>query len=155
YDDAPMPYMQRLSWSGLALHAGHARGYPSSHGCIRLPTGFAAALFKEETRGMTVVITGHAPGKEQTLMASRQNARTNSPCCEADRFKGRGDLRVMKYTSGEGDSKAPPEIPCCAPVAGASGQLSSALPEAAGNGEAGDQAHSGAGNHDVKQHADQ
>src|SRR5438105_16366 len=84
YDDAPMPYMQRLSWDGLALHGGHPRGYPASHGCIRLPMGFAAALFKEETRGMQVVITGHAPGKQDTMMASRQNARTNSPCCEAN-----------------------------------------------------------------------
>lgn len=52
YDDAPMPYMQRLSWSGLALHAGAVRPRPASHGCVRLPYGFAAALYKEATRGM-------------------------------------------------------------------------------------------------------
>lgn len=57
YDDAPMPYMQRLSWSGLALHAGRVPGYPASHGCVRLPEAFAAHLFEVTSRGMTVVIT--------------------------------------------------------------------------------------------------
>lgn len=78
YDDAPMPFMQRLAWSGLALHAGRVRGYPASHGCVRLPMGFAAVLFKENTRGMHVVITGHAPSKEEIIMASRQTAPANA-----------------------------------------------------------------------------
>jgi hypothetical protein len=74
YDDAPMPYMQRLTQDGLALHGGHPRGYPASHGCIRLPMGFAAALFKEDKRGMHVVITGRAPSESQTTVASQQHA---------------------------------------------------------------------------------
>jgi hypothetical protein len=41
YDNAPMPYMQRLTWQGVALHAGNLPGYPASHGCIRLPKEFA------------------------------------------------------------------------------------------------------------------
>jgi lipoprotein-anchoring transpeptidase ErfK/SrfK len=45
YSNAPMPYMQRLTWDGIALHGGHIPGYPASHGCIRLPLGFAKALF--------------------------------------------------------------------------------------------------------------
>ncbi|CAD5106900.1 L,D-transpeptidase [Zestomonas carbonaria] len=45
YNDAPMPYMQRLTWDGIALHAGNLPGYPASHGCIRLPTDFAKALY--------------------------------------------------------------------------------------------------------------
>lgn len=45
YDDAPMPYMQRLTWGGVALHAGHVPGYPASHGCIRLPKAFAKKLY--------------------------------------------------------------------------------------------------------------
>lgn len=56
YDDAPMPFMQRLTWDGLALHAGWVPGYPASHGCVRLPADFAEALFALSTRGMTVVI---------------------------------------------------------------------------------------------------
>ena len=41
YDDAAMPYMQRLTWSGIALHGGALPGYPASHGCVRMPHGFA------------------------------------------------------------------------------------------------------------------
>lgn len=57
YDNAPMPYMQRLTWKGVALHAGHLPGYPASHGCIRLPLGFAKLLYGVTGIGMTVVIT--------------------------------------------------------------------------------------------------
>jgi lipoprotein-anchoring transpeptidase ErfK/SrfK len=45
YDDAPMPYMQRLTWGGVALHAGRVPGYPASHGCIRMPRAFAKKLY--------------------------------------------------------------------------------------------------------------
>jgi L,D-transpeptidase catalytic domain len=44
YDGAPMPYMERLTWSGIALHAGGLPGYPESHGCIHLPSEFAKLL---------------------------------------------------------------------------------------------------------------
>jgi hypothetical protein len=60
YDNAPMPYMQRLTWSGIALHAGKLPGYPASHGCIRLPAGFAKLLFGVTKLGMTVVVTDQA-----------------------------------------------------------------------------------------------
>lgn len=59
YDNAPMPLMQRLTWSGIAIHAGHLPGYPASHGCIRLPQGFAEHLYSVTKLGMTVVITDH------------------------------------------------------------------------------------------------
>ncbi|WP_239987438.1 L,D-transpeptidase [Sphingosinithalassobacter portus] len=57
YNNAPMPYMQRLTWGGIALHGGNLPGYPASHGCIRLPHDFARLLFAETGLGMTVVIT--------------------------------------------------------------------------------------------------
>lgn len=60
YDNAPMPYMQRLTWQGVALHAGNLPGYPASHGCIRLPHEFARLLFGVTRLGMTVVITDRA-----------------------------------------------------------------------------------------------
>lgn len=60
YDDAPMPFMQRLTWSGIALHAGNLPGYPASHGCIRLPLGFAKLLYGVTRLGLTVVITDKA-----------------------------------------------------------------------------------------------
>src|SRR6476469_8359321 len=56
YDNAPMPYMQRLTWGGVALHAGNLPGFPASHGCIRLPAGFAKLLYGATRLGMTVVI---------------------------------------------------------------------------------------------------
>ncbi|HEU4705184.1 MAG TPA: L,D-transpeptidase family protein [Sphingomicrobium sp.] len=60
YDNAPMPYMQRLTWSGIALHAGQLPGYPASHGCIRLPAAFARLLYGVTRLGMTVVVTDQA-----------------------------------------------------------------------------------------------
>jgi Ion channel/L,D-transpeptidase catalytic domain len=45
YKGAQMPHMQRLTWSGIALHAGHLPGYPASAGCVRMPIDFAANLF--------------------------------------------------------------------------------------------------------------
>jgi len=57
YNNAPMPNMQRLTWKGIALHAGKLPGYPASHGCIRLPHAFSSLLFGATDLGMTVVIT--------------------------------------------------------------------------------------------------
>lgn len=62
YDDAPMPYMQRLTWDGVALHGGQVTGKPASHGCVRLPEAFAEKLFEVTERGMTVIVAeGAAP----------------------------------------------------------------------------------------------
>jgi len=57
YDNAPMPYMERLTWDGVALHGGTLPGYAASHGCIRLPKAFAEKLYGETRLGMTVVVT--------------------------------------------------------------------------------------------------
>src|SRR6185312_1681004 len=59
YDDAFMPHMQRLTWSGIALHGGALPGHPASHGCIRLPYEFAERLFDVTRVGMRVIV---APG---------------------------------------------------------------------------------------------
>ena len=56
YDDAFMPHMQRITWSGIALHGGVLPGRPASHGCIRLPFDFAARLFDATTMGMRVIV---------------------------------------------------------------------------------------------------
>lgn len=58
YNDAPMPYMQRLTWDGIALHGGTLPGYPASHGCVRLPQAFAEKLFAITRNGDTVVVAG-------------------------------------------------------------------------------------------------
>src|SRR6201987_1743779 len=56
YDDASMPHMQRLTWSGIALHGGPLPGHPASHGCIRLPYEFAERLFDMTSIGMRVIV---------------------------------------------------------------------------------------------------
>ena len=62
YSNAPMPFMQRLTWDGVALHAGHNPGYPASHGCIRLPTGFARTLFGMTQLGTLVRVNADELG---------------------------------------------------------------------------------------------
>lgn len=64
YDNAPMPFMQRLTWDGVALHAGAIPGEPASHGCIRLPKTFAAKLFGATELGATVLVVDDAPSPE-------------------------------------------------------------------------------------------
>jgi hypothetical protein len=56
YEDGYMPHMQRLTWSGIALHGGHLPGYPASHGCVRMPFAFAARLFDATRLGMRVIV---------------------------------------------------------------------------------------------------
>ncbi|MGC2339586.1 MAG: L,D-transpeptidase, partial [Pseudolabrys sp.] len=59
YSAAPMPYMQRITWSGIALHAGVLPGHPASHGCIRLANDFAIRLWRLTKRGTRVIIARH------------------------------------------------------------------------------------------------
>jgi lipoprotein-anchoring transpeptidase ErfK/SrfK len=68
YDDAPMPYMQRLTWYGIALHAGHVPGYPASHGCIRLPRSYAKKLFNLTGHGTRVTITRAKPASPDAAL---------------------------------------------------------------------------------------
>ena len=56
YDDAYMPNMQRITWSGIALHGGALPGYPASHGCIRMPFDFASRLFDATRIGLRVIV---------------------------------------------------------------------------------------------------
>ena len=60
YSGAPMPYMQRITWSGVAMHAGVLPGYPASHGCIRLPTEFAIRLWGMTKMGARVIVARRA-----------------------------------------------------------------------------------------------
>lgn len=67
YKGAPMPYMQRLTWDGIALHAGNLPGYPASHGCVRLPYEFSQKLFGLTTKGATVVISSRHSAPKNSL----------------------------------------------------------------------------------------
>jgi hypothetical protein len=66
YKGAKMPHMQRLTWTGIAMHAGQLPGYPASHGCVRLPEDFAAKLYTVTNFGTTVIITDNTSGPANT-----------------------------------------------------------------------------------------
>ena len=69
YHNAPMPYMQRLTWSGIAMHSGQLPGYAASHGCVRLPYDFSVLLFETTSKGGTVII-GDGKTPEPRLAAN-------------------------------------------------------------------------------------
>lgn len=69
YDNAPMPYMQRLTWRGIALHAGELPGYPASHGCIRLPWSFAKKLYGLTDYDTRVTITDRSPDSPEDALS--------------------------------------------------------------------------------------
>lgn len=85
YNSAPMPFMQRLNWHGVALHAGEIPGYPASHGCIRLPAGFAQRLFATTEVGTFVFVTEEPVASPQAaLELARAHADAPMP---ADRTR--------------------------------------------------------------------
>ena len=67
YDNAPMPFMQRLTWGGIALHAGQIPGRPASHGCVRLPLAFARLLFGVTRMGGAVHVLDTSPPAGEAL----------------------------------------------------------------------------------------
>lgn len=72
YGDAPMPFMQRLTWGGVALHGGPLPGYPDSHGCIRLPHDVARRLFRQTDAGaLVMVVNSRAPGPGRAYREDR------------------------------------------------------------------------------------
>ena len=76
YNSAPMPFMQRLTWDGIALHAGNLPGHPASHGCIRLPKAFAQKLFGVTELGITVIVTD---ANDLPRLAAREPAGEGGP----------------------------------------------------------------------------
>jgi lipoprotein-anchoring transpeptidase ErfK/SrfK len=71
YNNAPMPFMQRLTWDGIALHAGEIPGRPASHGCIRLPLEFARLLFGVTRIGASVHVVDTSPAPVEALALAR------------------------------------------------------------------------------------
>ena len=72
YDNAPMPFMQRLTWDGIALHAGEIPGQPASHGCVRLPMAFAGHLFGATKLGAAVHIVDEAASPDEATAFLRE-----------------------------------------------------------------------------------
>jgi len=76
YSGAPMPYMQRITWSGIALHAGVLPGHPASHGCIRVKNDFAIRLWRLTKRGTRVII---APDDIRPVETAHPNLFVSKP----------------------------------------------------------------------------
>jgi hypothetical protein len=66
YKGAKMPHMQRLTWGGIAIHAGQLPGYPASHGCVRMPVDFAEKLYSVTSIGTTVILADNKSGPDTT-----------------------------------------------------------------------------------------
>ena len=91
YNNAPMPYMQRLTWDGIALHAGSLPGYPASHGCVRLPFDFSQKLYGVTANGMTVVVANE----------SSHSPAVSSPGWFAPVDAGTGEVRGQSIEFGD------------------------------------------------------
>src|SRR5437660_3076994 len=106
YSGAPMPYMQRITWSGVAMHAGVLPGYPASHGCIRMPMNFAVKMWGWTRMGARVVI---APGELAPESISHQllATRKSAPVAAAEPAN-----KVEVITAAKSDKAAePPSFP--------------------------------------------
>lgn len=105
YDDAAMPFMQRITWSGVALHAGIVPNYRASHGCIRLPEDFAERLFRTSKLQTRVVILGHdatpMPIRHATLPQTGQTAPKPLPSQPSPQS------RPQPMVSGDGNDEGP------------------------------------------------
>jgi hypothetical protein len=82
YKGAEMPYMERVTWGGIALHAGDLPGYPDSHGCVRLPLEFSKLLFGVTMKGATVIIADQHSAPAETVhpgLFFTQNGEESEP----------------------------------------------------------------------------
>jgi hypothetical protein len=111
YKGARMPHMQRLTWTGIAMHAGHLPGYPASHGCVRLPIDFAEKLYAVTRNGTSVIITDDKFSAGETaepgLLLSGQTEVSATPVLTAGQFEwhpdkaATGPVSIILSTSNE------------------------------------------------------
>lgn len=124
YNNAPMPNMNRLTWSGIALHAGQLPGYPASHGCVRLPLDFSAKLFTLTHLGTPVIIadahsdpwelthpgmvlSGYAQSEFREVEASLDGKKSPSDWTESDTapivsvVASSSDKKIMVIENGD------------------------------------------------------
>lgn len=117
YNNAPMPHMQRLTWSGIAFHGGPIPGYPASHGCVRLPYGQARSLFrKTNMRSTRVIVTYGAPRPtaiSHALLPNRLPAtvpavqeENGAPTKESDQVATRETTTLMNSVIGVSSARA-------------------------------------------------
>src|SRR5207244_1735736 len=111
YSGAPMPFMQRITWSGVAMHAGVLPGYPASHGCIRMPAAFAIKMWNWTKIGARVLVTPGemkpAPFSHPLLVAQKvvpqpiiaDEPKTDAPALKSD--KGADAGSAIKSANSE------------------------------------------------------
>jgi hypothetical protein len=124
YSAAPMPYMQRITWSGIALHAGVLPGHPASHGCIRLANGFANRLWHLTKRGTRVIIAHDdvQPVEITNPHLFKPKVASDTPESAAAAVAGNGinpaaaTLRPL-MSNAESQEAANPQTPSSAPAA--------------------------------------
>lgn len=112
YSGAPMPYMQRITWSGVALHAGVLPGYPASHGCIRMPMAFAVKLWGWSRLGARVIITPEdvtpAGIVHQALMTGPPQPGAPAPAAASNKAAPKGaGIGTAVSTAGATSSEPP------------------------------------------------
>ena len=106
YDNAPMPFMERLTWGGVALHAGSLPGRPASHGCIRLPRRFAQLLYGVTTLGMTVVIADQPAAPRIGATPLGDQALEEAPNSEGDWHPEKSPQGPVSIIVSAGDRRA-------------------------------------------------
>jgi hypothetical protein len=115
YNNAPMPHMQRLTWSGIAMHSGQLPGYAASHGCIRMPYDFSKLLFALTAKGGTVVI-----GDDKT---TQPHFASNPGILLAPKNVTSGMLRPLAHGEYDWHPERSPEGPVAVLVSSADREL--------------------------------
>ena len=120
YNDASMPFTERLTWSGVALHAGNLPGYPDSHGCVHLPLEFSELLFQVTQLGTPVIIADDATAPAEVLhpgLLWNAAIETDIHSVEAGAASG------APTTPAAGSQPTPPAGPLSILISGASRAL--------------------------------
>jgi lipoprotein-anchoring transpeptidase ErfK/SrfK len=154
YSGAPMPYMQRITWSGVAMHAGVLPGYPASHGCIRMPMAFAVKMWNWTKMGARVVVT---PGEmtpapfSHPLLATRkvvlQPTAANEPPTDAPTAAKADKTANEDATAKSAVSEASLEL---RPTVGHNDGVKSASDELSASAPLRDQTHTADASGDIK-----
>ena len=106
YDDASMPNMERITWSGIALHGGPLPGYAASHGCVRMPYDFAENLFDKTQIGMRVIIAPNDAGAGRVFRSGAVRAERGGPCgCAGARRNARPRGGRCRQDGGRGKER--------------------------------------------------
>jgi hypothetical protein len=100
YKGAEMPWMERLTWTGIALHPGELPGYPNSHGCVRLPLEFSKLLYTVTSKGGTVIIADEHSAPRETVHPGMIFSRATPPAGEAPLAPGAFTWAPEKSASG-------------------------------------------------------